>query len=41
MLQAIRSGNANKAAETLRQHVLMSRERTIRNYLQFSEQLAP
>jgi DNA-binding GntR family transcriptional regulator len=31
MVQAIASGDATRAAETLKQHVLMSRERTLRN----------
>jgi hypothetical protein len=31
---------AAKAAEALRQHVLMSRERTIRNYVKYSERKA-
>jgi phosphonate utilization transcriptional regulator len=34
MLASIKSRHGPKAAEALRQHVLMSRERTIRNYLQ-------
>lgn len=37
MLATIRSRNAPKAAEALRQHVMMSRERTIRNYLQHGQ----
>lgn len=41
ILDAIGSRNAVKAAEALRQHVLMSRERTIRNYVKYSERSAP
>lgn len=41
ILQAIDSRNGVKAAEALRQHVLMSRERTIRNYVKYSERAAP
>ena len=41
ILEAIGSRNAVKAAEALRQHVLMSRERTIRNYVKFSKRVAP
>ena len=40
ILDAIGSRNAAKAAEALRQHVLMSRERTIRNYVKYSERKA-
>ena len=41
ILEAIGSRNGVKAAEALRQHVLMSRERTIRNYVKYSERAAP
>jgi phosphonate utilization transcriptional regulator len=41
ILEAIESRNAVKAAEALRQHVLMSRERTIRNYVKYAERKAP
>jgi DNA-binding GntR family transcriptional regulator len=41
ILDAIGSRNAAKSAEALRQHVLMSRERTIRNYVKYSERKAP
>ena len=40
ILDAIGSRNAAKSAEALRQHVLMSRERTIRNYVKYSERKA-
>jgi DNA-binding GntR family transcriptional regulator len=40
-LEAIGSRNAVQAAEALRQHVLMSRERTIRNYVKYSKRVAP
>jgi DNA-binding GntR family transcriptional regulator len=41
ILDAIGSRNAVKSAEALRQHVLMSRERTIRNFVKYSERSAP
>ncbi len=41
ILDAIESRNAIKAADALRQHVLMSRETTIRNYVKYSERKAP
>jgi len=41
ILDAIGSRNAVQAAEALRQHVLMSRERTIRNYVKYSKRVAP
>jgi phosphonate utilization transcriptional regulator len=41
ILDAIASGNAAKAAEALRQHVLMSRERTIQNDIHYAERAAP
>ena len=41
ILEAIGSGNAVKAAEALRQHVLMSRERTVRNFVKYSEGSVP
>ena len=41
ILDAIGSRNAAKSAEALRQHVLMSRERTVRNYVKYTERKAP
>jgi phosphonate utilization transcriptional regulator len=41
ILEAIESRNAVKASEVLRQHVLMSRERTIRNEVKYAERKAP
>jgi DNA-binding GntR family transcriptional regulator len=41
MLATIKSRDGSKAAEVLRQHVLMSRERTIRNYLQHEHHSSP
>jgi phosphonate utilization transcriptional regulator len=41
ILDAIESRNAFKAAEALRQHVLMSRETTIRNDVNYSERKTP
>ena len=37
ILDAIGSRNADKAAQALKQHVLMSRERTIQNHVKYSE----
>lgn len=37
ILDAIGSRNAEKAAQALKQHVLMSRERTIQNHVKYSE----
>ena len=41
ILNAIEARNATQSAEALRQHVLMSRERTLRNYVKYSESKAP
>lgn len=41
MLATIKSRDGSRAAEVLRQHVLMSRERTIRNYLQHEHHSSP
>jgi len=41
ILDAIGSRNAEKAAQALKQHVLMSRERTIQNHVKYSELTTP
>jgi len=41
ILEAIGSRNAAKASEALRQHVLMSRERTLQNYEKYSVRTTP